>query len=99
MPLSPSAVSLGLLLDPGTAYNPSHAWTTPDGQSLASVRFDLGGTSWASIQGLPAALRELADALHAAADAGDAQHAATALAAWQLAAPLAAPPDLAGVGR
>jgi hypothetical protein len=100
MSFSLSAVSLGLLLDPGTAYDPSHAWTTPDGQSFASVRFDLGATSWASIQGPPpAALRELADALHAAADAGDARHAATALAAWQLAAPLTAPRDLAGVGR
>jgi hypothetical protein len=97
MSLSLSSVSLGVLLDPGTAYNPSHAWTAPDGQTYASVRFDLSGTSWASVQGLPAALRELADALQLAADAGDAHHAAAALAAWQLAAPLAAPLDPAGV--
>jgi hypothetical protein len=97
MSLSRSSVSLGLLLDPGTAYNPSHAWTAPDGQAYASVRFDLGGTSWASLQGPPAALRELADALQQAAEVGDAHHAAAALAAWQLAAPLAAPLDPAGV--
>ena len=58
------------------------------------MRFDAGGYSNAHIQGPPAALRELAAALHFAAD--QAEHAATAEQAEQT--DLADPAAVAVVG-
>jgi hypothetical protein len=66
------AISLGLLIRPGTLYDTHHHWRAEDGELRASVGFDAGGTSHGHIQGPPAALRALAAALVEAADRADA---------------------------
>jgi hypothetical protein len=73
------AISLGLIVRVGTLYDLYH-WQTDDGERRASVGFDAGGTSHGHLQGPPAALRELAAALIAAADQADtADHPAPSL--------------------
>jgi hypothetical protein len=62
------AISLGIIVRIGTAYDASYHWRTEAGEPRASVGFDAGGHSNAHIQGPPAALRELAAALIQAAD-------------------------------
>jgi hypothetical protein len=66
------AISLGIILRVGTVYDASHQWRTDAGELRAALGFDAGGYSNAHIQGPPAALRELAAALTAAADRADA---------------------------
>jgi hypothetical protein len=65
------SISLGVLVPTGATYDSHHHWWTSEGVLCASVRFDVGGYSSAHIQGPPAALRELAAALTAAADQAD----------------------------
>jgi hypothetical protein len=62
------SISVGIILHVGATYDASHTWRTDTGELRASVGFDAGGYSNAHIQGPPAALRELAAALAAAAD-------------------------------
>jgi hypothetical protein len=62
------SISLGLIVPTGATYDRHHHWHSSDGVLNTSVRFDAGGYSNAHIQGEPAALRELAAALTAAAD-------------------------------
>jgi hypothetical protein len=62
------SISLGVLVPVGAAYDGHHHWWTSQGVLCASVRFEAGGYSYATIQGPPAALRELAAALVDAAD-------------------------------
>ena len=64
MPTDPtrrSALSVALLAHPGTDYDVD-AWMASDGQANGSVRYD-SDRAWFTIQGRPAALRELAEAL------------------------------------
>jgi hypothetical protein len=64
MPSDPtrrSALSVALLAHTGTDYVVD-AWMASDGQPNGSVRYDTD-RAWFTIQGRPAALRELADAL------------------------------------
>jgi hypothetical protein len=65
------SISIGILVPAGAAYDSHHHWWDGQGVLHASVRFDAGGYSNAHIQGEPAALRELATALHLAADQAD----------------------------
>jgi hypothetical protein len=65
------AISLGIILRVGTAYDASHHWRTDTGELRVAVGFDAGGYSNAHLQGPPAALRELAAALINAADQAD----------------------------
>ena len=63
MPTDPtrrSALSVALLAHPGTDYD-LDAWAG-DGQANGSVRYDTD-RAWFTIQGRPAALRKLAEAL------------------------------------
>jgi major membrane immunogen (membrane-anchored lipoprotein) len=62
------SISLGIIIHVGALYDASYHWRTETGELRASVGFDAGGYSNAHIQGPPAALRELAAALLAAAD-------------------------------
>jgi hypothetical protein len=66
------AISLGLIVRPGAAYDTHHHWRNEAGELRASVGFDAGGISHGHIQGPPTALRELAAALIEAADRADA---------------------------
>ncbi len=66
------SISLGIIVHVGTSYDASYYWRMDAGEPRASVGFDAGGHSNAHIQGLPAALRELATALVDAADRADA---------------------------
>ena len=64
MPSDPtrrSALSVALLAHTGTRYEVD-AWMASDGQANGSVRYDTD-RAWFTIQGRPAALRELAEAL------------------------------------
>jgi hypothetical protein len=61
-----SVVYTSLLLGQGTGYQ-ADAWPANDGRIRCSVDFEPGGGR-CCIQGRPAALRELAAALTAAAD-------------------------------
>jgi hypothetical protein len=64
MPTDPtrrSALSVALLAHPGTDYEVD-AWLADNGQANGSVRYDTD-RAWFTIQGRPAALRELAEAL------------------------------------
>jgi hypothetical protein len=64
MPTDPtrrSALSVALLAHTGTDYEVD-AWMAGDGQANGSVRFDTD-RAWFTIQGRPAALRKLAEAL------------------------------------
>jgi hypothetical protein len=63
------SISLGVIVPAGAIYdNHHHHWRTDTGALRASVRFEVGGYSYATIQGEPTALRELAAALMEAAD-------------------------------
>jgi hypothetical protein len=64
MPTDPtrrSALSVALLAHTGTDYEVD-AWLADNGQANGSVRFDTD-RAWFTIQGRPAALRKLAEAL------------------------------------
>ena len=64
MPSDPtrrSALSVAVLAHTGTDYD-LDAWMAGDGQANGSVRYD-SDRAWFTIQGRPAALRELAEAL------------------------------------
>jgi hypothetical protein len=75
------SVSVAILVPTGVAYDSHHHWWSSDGALNASVRFDAGGYSSGHIQGEPAALRELAAALHLAAEQADQADAARPSAA------------------
>jgi hypothetical protein len=60
-PTRRSALSVALLTHPGTSYEVD-AWRASNGQANGSVRYDTD-RAWFTIQGRPAALRELAEAL------------------------------------
>jgi hypothetical protein len=62
------SISLGVIVPAGARYDSHHHWRTDLGALRASVRFEAGGYSYATIQGEPVALRELAAALVDAAD-------------------------------
>jgi hypothetical protein len=66
------STSVGIIVPVGAAYDTHHHWWTDAGELRASVGFQAGGYSRGHIQGEPAALRELAAALHLAADQADA---------------------------
>ena len=66
------SVSLGIIVPAGSRYDTHHHWYTHTGALRATVRFEVGGYSYATIQGNPSALRELAAALVEAADLADA---------------------------
>ena len=65
-----SVVYTSLLLGDGTSYQ-AEAWTANDGSIRCSVDFDPRGGGRCCIQGRPAALRELAEALVRAVDAAE----------------------------
>jgi hypothetical protein len=65
------SLSLGIIVPAGAVYDSHHHWRTEVGALRASVRFEAGGYSYATIQGEPAGLRELAAALVEAADGAD----------------------------
>jgi hypothetical protein len=56
-----SALSVALLTHPGTRYE-ADCWMAGNGQPNGSVRYDTD-RAWFTIQGRPAALRELATVL------------------------------------
>jgi hypothetical protein len=60
-PTRRSALSVALLAHAGTGYEVD-CWMAGDGQANGSVRYDTA-RAWFTIQGRPAALRELAEAL------------------------------------
>jgi hypothetical protein len=60
-PTRRSALSVALLAHTGTDYVVD-AWMASDGQAHGSVRYD-SDRAWFTIQGRPAALRKLAEAL------------------------------------
>ena len=60
-PTRRSALSVALIVHTGTDYDVD-AWMAGDGQANGSVRYDTD-RAWFTIQGRPAALRELAEAL------------------------------------
>jgi hypothetical protein len=60
-PTRRSALSVALLAHPGTGYEVD-CWLADNGQPHGSVRCD-SDRAWFTIQGRPAALRELAEAL------------------------------------
>jgi hypothetical protein len=60
-PTRRSALSVALLAHTGTDYVVD-AWMASDGQPNGSVRYDTD-RAWFTIQGRPAALRKLAEAL------------------------------------
>ena len=62
------SLSVSILVPPGANYHDRYHWRTDLGALRASTQFRAGGYSYAAIQGDPAALRELAAALTAAAD-------------------------------
>jgi hypothetical protein len=65
-----SVVYTSLLLSDGTPYQ-AETWTANDGSIRCSVDFDPRGGGRCCIQGRPAALRELAEALVRAVDAAE----------------------------
>jgi hypothetical protein len=65
-PTRRSALSVTLLANVGTGYEVD-CWLASTGQPNGSVRYDTD-RAWFTIQGRPAALRELAQALLACAD-------------------------------
>jgi hypothetical protein len=60
-PTRRSALSVALLTHPNTRYEVD-CWLASTGESHGSVRYDTD-RAWFTIQGRPAAMRELADAL------------------------------------
>jgi hypothetical protein len=65
-PTRPSALSVALLAHAGTRYEVD-CWMAGNGQPNGSVRHDTE-RAWFTIQGRPAALRELAQTLLACAE-------------------------------
>ena len=65
-PTRPSALSVALLAHAGTGYEVD-CWMASSGQANGSVRYDTD-RAWFTIQGRPAALRELAEAALRCAD-------------------------------
>ena len=65
-PTRRSALSVALLAHAGTGYEVD-CWMASSGQANGSVRYDTD-RAWFTIQGRPAALRELAQALLACAE-------------------------------
>ena len=65
-PTRPSALSVALLAHTGTGYEVD-CWLADTGQPNGSVRHDTD-RAWFTIQGRPAALRELAQTLLACAE-------------------------------
>jgi hypothetical protein len=65
-PTRRSALSVALLAHPNTRYEVD-CWLASTGESHGSVRYDTD-RAWFTIQGRPAALRELAQALLTCAD-------------------------------
>jgi hypothetical protein len=65
-PMRRSALSMTLLAHAGTGYEVD-CWLASTGQANGSVRYDTD-RAWLTIQGRPAALRELAHALQACAE-------------------------------
>jgi hypothetical protein len=65
-PTRPSALSVALLAHAGTRYE-GDCWMAGNGQPNGSVRHDTE-RAWFTIQGRPAALRELAQALLSCAE-------------------------------
>ena len=79
MPTDPtrrSALSVALLAHTGTDYD-LDAWVAGDGQANGSVRYDTD-RAWFTIQGRPAALRELAEALLRCAELTEQTHPSAA---------------------
>ncbi len=73
-PPRPSTLHASLLAYPGTGYEPD-AFQTTAGSWHGAVGYRAGALAF-TIQGPPVALRELAAALHAAADQADEHTAA-----------------------
>jgi hypothetical protein len=65
-PTRRSALSVALLAHANSGYEVD-CWLASSGQANGSVRYDTA-RAWFTIQGRPAALRELADALVACAE-------------------------------
>jgi hypothetical protein len=83
----PTTISLGVLVEEASTYERGTPQVIPRAGLTASVRLRLDGhLNDLRVQGPPAALRKFAAELVAAAEVAE-----QALAAWQLAAPLAAP--------
>jgi hypothetical protein len=68
-PTRRSALSVALIAHTGTDYDVD-AWMAGDGQANGSVRYDTD-RAWFTIQGRPAALRRLAEALLRCAELTD----------------------------
>jgi hypothetical protein len=66
------SVSVSMIVPAGAGYDRPFHWRTDAGELRASLPLRAGGYSYATIQGDPLALRELAAALVAAADLADA---------------------------
>jgi hypothetical protein len=75
-PTRRSALSVALLAHTGTDYDVD-AWMAGDGQANGSVRYD-SDRAWFTIQGRPAALRKLAEALVRCAELTEQTHPAPA---------------------
>ena len=75
-PTRRSALSVALLAHAGARYEVD-AWMAGDGQANGSVRFD-SDRAWFTIQGRPAALRKLAEALVRCADLTEQTYPASA---------------------
>ena len=71
-PTRPSALSVALLAHAGTRYEVD-CWMAGNGQPNGSVRHDTE-RAWFTIQGRPAALRELAQALLSCAELTERTH-------------------------
>ena len=77
-PTRRSALSVALLAHTGTDYAVD-AWMADNGQPNGSVRYD-SDRAWFTIQGRPAALRKLAEALVRCADLTEQTYPAPAAA-------------------
>ena len=77
-PTRRSALSVALLAHTGTRYEVD-AWMAVAGQPHGSVRYDTD-RAWFTIQGRPAALRELAEALLRCAELTDQTYPASTAA-------------------
>jgi hypothetical protein len=75
-PTRRSALSVALLAHANTGYEVD-TWLADNGQPHGSVRYD-SDRAWFTIQGRPAALRELAEALVGRADLTDQTYPAPA---------------------
>jgi hypothetical protein len=77
-PTRRSALSVALLAHTGTGYEVD-CWMAGNGQPHGSVRYD-SDRAWCTIQGRPAALRELAEALLRSAELTEQTYPAPAAA-------------------